>query len=61
MLIMYLLFAAFVLFIFNSLTDRFCKKMEMEILKQRKVFRTINIMILILLVCSYLRVLNVMA
>ncbi|MBM7601696.1 hypothetical protein JOC34_004124 [Virgibacillus halotolerans] len=56
--ILFPIYALLVLFIFNSLTYNFCMKMEMEILKQNKIFRVINAMILILLVCSYVKVLN---
>lgn len=59
MSILFPIYALFILFIFNSLTYKFCMKMEMEGPKQNKVFRVINTMILILLVCSYVRVLNV--
>ncbi|OZU87919.1 hypothetical protein CIL03_14550 [Virgibacillus indicus] len=60
MSIIFPIYAFVVLLIFNILTHKFCVKMEMEKLKQNKVFRVINIMIVILLVCSYLRVLNAM-
>lgn len=40
------------------MTQNFCIKLEMNQTKQTIVFRFINIMILILLVSSYVRVLN---
>lgn len=60
MIIIFLIYAFIILFIFNSLTDKFCKKLEMNATKQANVFRVINIMMLILLVSSYVKVLNVM-
>ncbi|MEN2767722.1 hypothetical protein [Ornithinibacillus xuwenensis] len=60
MIIIFLLYASIILFIFNSLTDKFCKKLEMNAAKQANVFRVTNIMILILLVSSYVKVLNAM-
>ncbi|WP_284139500.1 MULTISPECIES: hypothetical protein [unclassified Virgibacillus] len=60
MSIFFLIYALFILLIFNSLTHRFCIKMEMNQSKQEKVFRTINILIFILLVTSYVEVLNAM-
>lgn len=57
--ILYVFYALFVLIIFNSLTYQFCLKMEMNQKKQSTAFRTINLMIMVLLVSSYVRVLNV--
>ncbi|ASN06593.1 hypothetical protein [Virgibacillus necropolis] len=59
MSIVYVFYALFVLLIFNSLTHQFCLKMEMNQKKQSTVFRVINLMIMVLLVSSYIRVLNV--
>ncbi|ASK60872.1 hypothetical protein CFK37_00935 [Virgibacillus phasianinus] len=59
MSILYVFYALFVLFIFNSLTYQFCLKMEMNSKKQSTVFRAINMMIMVLLVSSYVEVLNV--
>ncbi|SDJ43069.1 hypothetical protein [Salimicrobium halophilum] len=53
-------FALVVLFIFNSLTHSLCLKAKMEKEKQSRVFRTINILITILLISSYVEVLNVL-
>ncbi|WP_047986144.1 hypothetical protein [Ornithinibacillus californiensis] len=60
MFFIFLVYAFIILFIFNSLADKFCKKLEMNATKQANVFRITNIMILILLVSSYVKVLNVM-
>nr|WP_246187687.1 hypothetical protein [Ornithinibacillus caprae] len=58
--IIFIIYALVILFIFNSLTHKFCTKLEMNQTKQAGVFRVINIMMLILLVSSYVKVLNVM-
>ncbi|GGD23874.1 hypothetical protein N780_07370 [Pontibacillus chungwhensis BH030062] len=50
-------FALFILFVFNSLTHSLCLKTEMAVEKQPKVFRTINILITILLISSYVEIL----
>ncbi|WP_096270360.1 hypothetical protein [Paucisalibacillus globulus] len=60
MIIIFLFYAFIILFIFNTLADKFCTKLEMNAAKQARVFRVINIMMLILLVSSYIKVLNVM-
>ncbi|WP_010093727.1 hypothetical protein [Ornithinibacillus scapharcae] len=60
MIIFFLFYALIILFTFNTLTDKFCKKLEMNAAKEAKVFRFTNIMILILLVTSYVKVLNSM-
>jgi len=59
MVIFFVVYALIILLIFNSLTNRFCLKMEMNQNKQARVYRMINIMILILLVSSYVKVTNV--
>lgn len=51
-------YAIFVLLIFNSLAHQFCTKMELKEKKQSSMFRVTNIMILVLLVSSYVKVLN---
>ncbi|MGN8644679.1 hypothetical protein ACTNEO_01165 [Gracilibacillus sp. HCP3S3_G5_1] len=56
MLFIFVIFALFTLFIFNSLTMRLCLQTEMSQEKQPNVFRTINILITILLVSSYVEV-----
>lgn len=60
MFLIFLIYGFIILVIFNSLTDKFCKKLEMNDNKQATVFRFTNIMILILLVSSYIKVLNAM-
>ncbi|SDQ86127.1 hypothetical protein SAMN05216232_2323 [Virgibacillus subterraneus] len=59
MSILFPVYAVFILLVFNSLTHQFCMKMEMKEKKQSTVFRVINIMVLILLITSYVKVLTV--
>ncbi|GGB51552.1 hypothetical protein F3157_07515 [Virgibacillus dakarensis] len=59
MIIFFVFYALFILLIFNSLTNSFCLKLDMNQHKQSRVFRMINIMIIILLVSSYVKVINV--
>ena len=58
MIFYFMVFAFFILLIFNLLTKTFCLKMQMDAMKQAKNFRVINMIMVALLVCSYLRVLN---
>ncbi|WP_226038020.1 hypothetical protein [Aquibacillus saliphilus] len=57
MAIIFGFFALFVLFSFNSLTLKLCLQTEMSQERQPNVFRTINILITILLISSYVEVL----
>ncbi|KGP72259.1 hypothetical protein GLW08_06285 [Pontibacillus yanchengensis] len=57
MTVFFVPFALLILFMFNSLTHSLCLKTEMATEKQPKVFRTINILITILLISSYVEVL----
>lgn len=59
MIIFYLIYAFIILMIFNFLIGKFCVKMQFDQSKQAKNFRVINMIMVTLLVCSYLRVLNV--
>ncbi|UOQ43512.1 hypothetical protein MUN89_16555 [Halobacillus salinarum] len=54
----FIIYALFVLFVFNSLTHSLCLKTKMSTEKQTRVFRTINVLITILLISSYVEVLN---
>ncbi|PWU66764.1 MULTISPECIES: hypothetical protein [Gracilibacillus] len=56
MIFVFIVFSVFVLFIFNSLTYRLCLQTDMAKEKQPNVFRTINILITILLISSYVEV-----
>ncbi|TQS76601.1 hypothetical protein DX933_00410 [Ornithinibacillus gellani] len=57
--IVFIVYALLILYIFNSMTQRYCDKLDMNQAKQARVFRVTNIMILILLVSSYVKVLNI--
>ncbi|TGB05300.1 hypothetical protein [Halobacillus salinus] len=54
----FILYALVILFVFNSLTNSLCLKTKMSSEKQTRVFRTINVLITILLISSYVEVLN---
>ncbi|CQR47047.1 hypothetical protein BN1058_01336 [Paraliobacillus sp. PM-2] len=56
MILFFVPFALFTLFIFNSLTYRLCVQTEMSQEKQPNVFRTINVLITILLLSSYIEI-----
>jgi hypothetical protein len=57
MLTIFILFSMVTLFIFNSMTNALCIQKEIPEERQTGVFRTINILITILLVSSYIEVL----
>ena len=59
MTVFFPIYAVVVLFIFNLLTNKLCMALEMEQVKQAGVFRIIT-MILILLLSSYIKILNQM-
>ncbi len=52
-----ILFALFILFVINSMTDALCSKREIPLEKQPKLFRTINILMTILLTSTYVKIL----
>lgn len=56
-LYVFVIFAVFALFIFNSLTESFCVKKEVPAERQAKVFQRINVLLTILLVSSYVKIL----
>lgn len=58
MMVFFPIYAVIVLFIFNLLTEKLCLNLEIEKVKRTGVFRLINTMILILLLSSYLKILN---
>jgi len=60
MTVFFPIYAVVVLFIFNLLTNKLCMALEMEQVKQAGIFRIINTMILILLLSSYIKILNQM-
>ncbi|MFC3883803.1 hypothetical protein ACFOU2_09930 [Bacillus songklensis] len=53
----FIAFALFILFYINTLTNTLCIQKEIPDEKQPKVFRTINVLITILLISSYVEVL----
>lgn len=56
-LLFYILFAIFILFNINRLTNSLCMQKEIPEEKQSSVFRTINILVTILLISSYVKIL----
>ncbi|WP_246421530.1 hypothetical protein [Texcoconibacillus texcoconensis] len=56
MFIPYFLFAFFYMFTINSMTNSLCIQREIPEEKQPKVFRTINVLITILLTSAYFRI-----
>ncbi|WP_210364665.1 hypothetical protein [Bacillus sp. REN3] len=56
-LMVFILFAFFILFYINKLTDSLCIQKEIPEDKHGKIFRTINILVTILLVSSFIEIL----
>ncbi|TFD97663.1 MULTISPECIES: hypothetical protein [Jeotgalibacillus] len=54
---LFIVFTVFILYSINRMTNRLCVQKEIPNEKQPKVFRTINILILILLLSSYVEIL----
>ncbi|WP_280768648.1 hypothetical protein [Salipaludibacillus daqingensis] len=52
----FMLFATLYLFIINSMTNSLCIQKEIPEEKQPKVFRTINVLITILITSSFFRI-----
>ncbi|MED4403078.1 hypothetical protein [Metabacillus fastidiosus] len=57
MLIFFIFFAVFILFCINKLTNSLCLVREIPEDRQTKVFRTINVLVTILLISSYIEIL----
>nr|WP_078548955.1 hypothetical protein [Litchfieldia alkalitelluris] len=57
MMLLYIPFAVFILFKINDMTNKLCVQKEIPEERQHKVFRTINILITILLISSYVEIL----
>ncbi|WP_411825147.1 hypothetical protein [Lederbergia lenta] len=53
----FIIFAIFILYIFNNLTNTLCIVREIPEERQPKVFRTINVLLTILLFSSYIEIL----
>ncbi|KMK75683.1 hypothetical protein [Alkalihalobacillus pseudalcaliphilus] len=51
-----ILFAVFILYSMNSMTDALCERREIPAEKQPQVFRTINILMTILLTSTYVKI-----
>ena len=50
-----IMFAIFILYIINSMTDAFCSRREIPDEKQARVFRITNICLTILLTSTYVK------
>ncbi|WP_026073333.1 hypothetical protein [Robertmurraya massiliosenegalensis] len=57
MISIFIIFAIFILFNINKLTNSLCLQKEIPEEKHAKIFRTINVLITILLVSSYIEIL----
>ncbi|HEY4549979.1 MAG TPA: hypothetical protein VIG98_06855 [Bacillus sp. (in: firmicutes)] len=57
MISLYIIFAIFILFYINKMTNSLCLIKEIPKEKQPKVFHTINILVTILLISSYVEIL----
>ncbi|MGV3466958.1 MAG: hypothetical protein ACO1OT_16905 [Heyndrickxia sp.] len=58
MISIFIIFAVFILYSFNSLTNSLCIQKEIPEDRQPKVFMTINILITILLLSSYVEIIT---
>lgn len=56
-IVSFIAFAVFILFYVNKMTNSLCIQKEIPEEQQPKVFRTINILITILLISSYIEIL----
>ncbi|MFC4738265.1 hypothetical protein ACFO4L_16965 [Bacillus daqingensis] len=56
MYIPYILFALFYLFVINTMTNTLCVTKEIPDEKQPKIFRTVNVLITILITTSFVRI-----
>jgi heme/copper-type cytochrome/quinol oxidase subunit 3 len=57
MISIFIIFAVFILFYINKMTSSICLQKEIPEERQPKVFRTINILITILLISSFVEIL----
>jgi heme/copper-type cytochrome/quinol oxidase subunit 3 len=53
----FILFSVFILFYVNKMTNSLCLQKEIPEENQQKVFRTINVLVTILLISSYIEIL----
>ncbi|GEN30728.1 hypothetical protein HNQ35_001603 [Cerasibacillus quisquiliarum] len=54
--IIFPIYSFIVFFVFNILTHRFCVKLELSKQRQDKMFRFMNMIVLILLITSYIKI-----
>jgi heme/copper-type cytochrome/quinol oxidase subunit 3 len=57
MISIFIIFAVFILFYINKMTNSLCLQKEIPEERQPKVFRTINILITLLLISSFVEIL----
>ncbi|GLB58799.1 hypothetical protein [Cytobacillus sp. NCCP-133] len=57
MISIFIIFAVFILFYINKMTNSLCLQREIPEERQPKVFRTINILVTILLISSFVEIL----
>ncbi|WP_421384069.1 hypothetical protein ACOJQI_05820 [Bacillus salacetis] len=57
MISIFIIFSVFILYFINQMTNALCLQKEIPEERQPKVFRTINILITILLISSYIEIL----
>ncbi|MDZ5470201.1 hypothetical protein SM124_00435 [Bacillus sp. 31A1R] len=57
MISIFIIFAIFILYNINRMTNSLCLQKEIPEERQPKVFRTINILVTILLISSYIEIL----
>jgi len=57
LILLFIIFAIFILYNINRMTNTLCIQREIPEERQPKVFRTINILITILLISSYVEIL----
>lgn len=57
MISVFIIFAVFILFNINKMTNSLCLQKEIPEERQPKVFRTINILVTILLISSFVEIL----
>ncbi|AIM17362.1 MULTISPECIES: hypothetical protein [Neobacillus] len=57
MISIFIVFAVFILFYINKMTSSLCIQKEIPEENQQKVFHTINVLVTILLISSYIEIL----
>lgn len=59
MVFLFTIFAVFFLYVINSMTNQMCVQKEIPEERQPQLFRTINVLITILLISTYIEILFV--